>query len=130
LLEKEIALVATPTARIIAVGSLVAEYLAQRGLRRPVTRVLHYSPQAAKARIHSIAGCEAAFEAFEGSISKGELVATTKDALRDAHVWDAGLQKEVLATVEKAKLTRARQRLLFIYKQAFEGVRSRGQLCS
>jgi hypothetical protein len=75
LLEEEIELVATPTARIIAVGSLVAEHLARLGFRRPVTRVIHYSGQAARARIVGIAGREEAFQAFLGSVSLADVVA-------------------------------------------------------
>ena len=73
-------MVATPTARMIAVGSLVAEHLARLGFRRPVTRVIHYSGQAARARIAGTVGREEAFQAFLGSVSLADVVAMTEDA--------------------------------------------------
>ena len=105
LLEEEIELVATPTARMIAVGSLVAEHLARLGFRRPVTRVIHYSGQAARARIAGTVGREEAFQAFLGSVSLADVVAMAEDAFEASGVPE-DMRDEELAKLRRSQLTR------------------------
>jgi hypothetical protein len=50
LLLEELELCATADAGIIAVGNAVAQYLGQRGFRRPFTRVIHYSGQGTRTK--------------------------------------------------------------------------------
>lgn len=127
LLREELALVG-PTARIIAVGALVAKHLERLGLRIDA-RVIHYSGLAANARAQGIIGHEEAFDAFRSQkdVTHADLVATTEKAVREARVPDA-LWDEILKPVRRATLNASRQRLIFIYKTAFESMRLRAPL--
>jgi len=68
LLVEEVDLVASPGARIFAVGKQVAWHLDRHAFPRPITQVMHYSPLAALARAAGIAGHEDSFERFKGSV--------------------------------------------------------------
>jgi hypothetical protein len=122
LLEDEINLVALPDAGIIAVGKPVDDYLKQRGFRRPVTRIIHYSGQAGLARKAGIRDYEGAFETFRSSVSKEDLVTTAQDVLRSARV-PADISAETLSRLDRFDLTASRLRLIFIYRLAFEAMR-------
>lgn len=119
LLQQEIDLCANPRAGIVAVGKHVAEHLARRGFRRPFTRVIHYSSQAVSARKAGIVGREDSFQAFRGSVSLEDLVATAEDALRTAHV-PSEIHDETLSRLAKSQRTTSREQLVFNYKLAFE----------
>lgn len=123
LLEDEINLVATPDADIVAVGKVVSEYLERKPFGRPFARVIHYSGQAARARMRGVVGREDRFEAFRDSVSVGDLLDTAEDALRSARV-PVEIREETLSRLRRSKLTASRQRLIFIYKLAFESMRS------
>ena len=86
LLQEELDLCATASAGIVAVGNVVFQHLARRGFRRPFTRVIHYSSQAGPARSAGIVGREDSFQAFRGSVSLEDVVATAEAALKAAHV--------------------------------------------
>ena len=86
LLQEEIDLCASPSAGIVAVGNVVSQHLARRGFRRPFTRVIHYSSQAGLARSAGVVGREDSFQAFSGSVSLEDVVATAEDVLKGAHV--------------------------------------------
>src|SRR5579862_8434175 len=86
LLQEEIHLVATSDATIVAVGKVVSQYLKRRDFHRPVKPVIHYSCLAGRARSAEIAGREEAFEAFRGSVSIEDMVATAKAVLRESHM--------------------------------------------
>ena len=123
LLQEEIDLVATPGAGIVAVGKVVAQHLQRRSFRRPFTRVIHYSGQAARARSAGIVGHEDAFQAFKDSVSLDDLVATAVDVFREARV-PAAIHDETLARLARSQLSTSRQQLIFNYKIAFESMRS------
>jgi hypothetical protein len=122
LLNEEIDLVAKPGARIVAVGSAVAEHLERQQFRRPFTRVIHYSGQAGPARNRGIAGREDDFEAFRKSVTLEDLVATASDVLRVARLPDE-FREETLARLARSQLTVSRQKLIFAYRVAFEATR-------
>ena len=127
LLLEELDLVAKPGAGIFAVGNAVAQHLTRRQFPRPITRVIHYSGQAGRARAAAIAGHEDDFEKFKNSVSLELLLATAKDVL-DKSV-PANLRDKTLARLEWSKLSLSRQQLIFTYKLAFEGHRQdRGRL--
>jgi hypothetical protein len=123
LLQEEIALVATPSARIVPVGKVVGHYLERRPLARSITpSVVHYSPLAARARNAAIEVHKDAFEGFKASVSIEDVVATAKEVLAAARM-PFEIRKETLLKLEKWKLTLSRQKLMFIYKLAFDKMR-------
>jgi hypothetical protein len=85
LLQEEIELCTSPGAGIVAVGNAVSRHLVHRGFRS-FTQVIHYSGQAALARRAAIVGREDSFEAFSGSVSLDDVVATAEDVLKLADV--------------------------------------------
>ena len=123
LLQQEIDLCANPSAGIVAVGKRVAEELARQGFRRPFTPVVHYSGQAALARRAGIVGREDSFQAFSGSVSLEDVVATAEDVLKAAHV-PSEIRDDTMSRLAKSQLTTSRQKLIFNYKIAFESMRS------
>ena len=100
LLLEEINLCATPDARIVAVGNVVSQHLLRRAFRRPFTRVIHYSSQAGPARRAGIVGQEASFQAFNGSVTLEDLVASAAATLETAGV-PSEFRDEALARLAK-----------------------------
>lgn len=125
LLQEEINLVATPNARIVAVGKVVADYLylKRRSFARHFTPVIHYSSQAGRARGAGIVRHEESFKGFNGSVSLDDLVTTARHVLEAARV-PAEIRDEALSQLEKSQLTPSRQKLIFNYKLAFESMRA------
>jgi len=123
LLQKEIDLVATQNAGIVAVGKEVADYLRRRRFTRPFTRVIHYSPLAASARNAGIRGHEEDFNKFSGSVSLGTLVTTAEQVLWEARV-PAKIREEALSKLKNWELTLSRKKLIFNYKLAFHKMRA------
>ncbi len=121
LLVDEVQLVAKDGARAIAVGSVVKKHLDKHGLPVPVSKVLHYSVQARLARNKGIAGHEAAYEDFRGSVSFRDIVADATEVLRASGIPDA-LQEETLARLKRSKFTDSEEKLIFNYKLAFESL--------
>lgn len=118
LLLEEVALVAAPEALIFAVGDVAASYLAERGFPGTFKRIMHYSSQAAAARLAATRGHEAAFAAFSDSVTLADVLAAAKDVL-DASA--PGLRDQTLARLSRGRLSESQKRLVFIYKLAFEG---------
>lgn len=123
LLVEELDLVATPGAGIFAAGNAVAWHLTRREFPRPVTQVIHYSGQAARARTAAIAGHENDFEKFRNSVSHELLFATARDVLTES--VPANLRDQTLSRLARSELTLSRQRLIFSYKLAFEAHKRR-----
>ena len=123
LLLEELDLCATASAGIVAVGNIVSQHLARRDFPRPFTRVIHYSSQAGPARSAGVAGREDSFQAFSGSVSLEDVVATAEAVLMAAHV-PSGIRDETLSRLAKSQLTTSRQQLIFNYKVRFESMRS------
>jgi hypothetical protein len=82
LLQEELDLCAIASTRIVAVGNVVSQHLARRGFRGPFTRVIHYSSQAGRARSAGVVGREDSFQAFSGSVSLEDVVASAGDVLK------------------------------------------------
>ena len=122
LLQEEINLVAS-NAAIVAVGKVVSQHLKRRGFRRPIKSVIHYSGLAGRARSAEIVGREEAFEAFRGSVSLEDVVATAEAVLRESHMPIEMCNKE-LSRLSKSQLSTSRQQLIFSYKLAFESIRA------
>jgi hypothetical protein len=123
LLQEEIELCASPSAGIVAVGKVVSQHLARRRFRRPFTPVIHYSGQAARARSAGLKGREDSFQAFSGSVSLEDVVATAEDVLKAANV-PSKIRDNTLSRLARRQLTTSRQQLIFNYKLAFESMRS------
>lgn len=123
LLQQEIDLCATPTARIIAVGNVVAHQLERQGFKRSFRQIIHYSTQAVSARSARIVGREESFQAFKDSVSLEDLVATAEDVFKAAQV-PPYIRDNGLARLRKNQLTTSRQQLIFIYKEEFESMHS------
>ena len=123
LLQEEIDLCANPSAGIVAVGNDVAQNLKRRGFERPITRIIHYSGQAALARRAGIVGRQDSFEAFSGSVCLQDVVATANDVLKAAQV-PSEIRDDTLSRLARSQLTTSRQQLIFNYKVAFESMRT------
>jgi hypothetical protein len=123
LLQKEIDLVATPNAGIVAVGRVVANYLKRRPFERDFTPVIHYSSQAGRARNAGIVGHEESFKGFIGSVSLDDLLATAEQVLGAAGV-PAEIRDETLTRLQRSQLTTSCQKLIFNYKRAFDKMRA------
>src|SRR4051794_3759659 len=119
LLQEEIYLCASPGAVIVVVGNLVSQHLARRSFGRPYTPAIHYSGQAGLARSAGIVGCEDSFQAFSGSVSLEDVIATAEDVLKAAHA-PSEIRDDTLSRLAKSRLTASRQQLIFNYKVAFE----------
>jgi len=126
LLQKEIDLVATPNAGIVAIGKTVFRYLKPKTFpNKTLHSIIHYSNIAIHGRRVWIEqrGLEDDFEAFRDSVSLDDVVATAEDVLTSGRV-PANLCDETLSRLRNFRLTIPRQRLIFIYKVAFESMRS------
>lgn len=123
LLQEEIALVAAPNARIVAVGKAVSEHLELRNFEPTYTTVVHYSGQAGAARAAKVAGHEREFEDFKDSVSLEDLVATMKTVLESARV-PRGISSEALKRLSKSSLSTSRRQLMFAYKIEFDALNS------
>jgi hypothetical protein len=122
LLQEEINLVAPSDAAIVAVGSEVFRHLKRLRFQRRFTQIIHYSPLAGRARNAGIVGHEESFKEFNGSVSLDDLVATAKRVFEAARV-PAEIRDEALSRLRGSQLTTSRQKLIFIYKLAFESMR-------
>ena len=126
LLVKELDLVATSGAGIVAVGNAVAQHLERRAFPRPFTKVIHYSGLAARARAAGIVGHEDRFEELRSSVSLKRVLATAADVLMASAV-PASFRDQTLARLAKSQLSESRQQLIFNYKLAFEAMGSSGR---
>ena len=118
LLLEEIDLVAASEAGIFAVGNAVAQHLVRREFTRPLTRVIHYSGQAASARAVGIIGHEDDFERFESTVSLEDVLAAAEGVLNAA--VPATFRDETLERLAGSQLSESRKQLIFNYKLAFE----------
>jgi len=118
LLEEELDLVARPDATLFSVGKAVDDHLAGQGLA-PVTRILHYSPQAAFQRNNAVEGDEARFEAFSQTIRHADVLATAHHVLERSGMSQAFCE-ETTDRLKRRELTESRKKLIFIYKRVFE----------
>jgi hypothetical protein len=118
LLLEELDLVAAPRAQFFAVGGDVARYLSRRFFRRSLTKVIHYSGQAASARAAGIVGQEASFAQFRESVSLDRVLATAEEVLRES--VPATFQEETLARLARRQLSESQRQLIFNYKLGFE----------
>jgi hypothetical protein len=100
----------------------IADFILHLCSRRTFTQVVHYSGQAARTRSAAVVGREESFQAFIGSVSLADVVATAERVLRVAHV-PADIRAETLSRLERSQLTTSRQQLIFNYKVAFESMR-------
>jgi hypothetical protein len=119
LLQEEIDLVATSDAHCFAVGKSVDAFLTKRNFQWPFTYLLHYSPQAARARNKGIEGHEEDFEAFRKTVSLEDVVAVAEQVLEASSV-PPRFQDEALSRLEERGLSPSRKKLIFNYKLAFE----------
>lgn len=120
-LEEELNLVAKPAASVFAVGVDVDRYLrGRRDFTRPLTRVIHYSPLAGAARAAGIRNHEDAFERFKESVSLEDVVATSKEVLRDYGVPEYVREESLTRLRRYSHLSESSRQLIFDYKLAFE----------
>jgi len=122
LLQEEIDLIAAPGARVIAVGKIVAEHLSRCGFPREVTPVIHYSPQAGRARTVRLEGHEDRFQEFANSISLKDVLAAAQEVLDESGV-PPEIHKEALTRVARSQLSESRLKLVYCYKLAFEAMK-------
>lgn len=120
LLQKEIELVTTSSARCFAVGRSVEEFLEKQDFRWPLRYLLHYSPQAARARSEGIEGYEERFRSFRETVSLQDVVGAARRALEESGI-PLEFRNEALTRLKEKGLTPSRKKLIFNYKLAFEG---------
>jgi len=123
LLQEEIDLVAISNAAIVAVGNVVFQHLKRLRFQRRVTKIIHYSGLAGRARSGAIVGHEYAFEIFRGSVSLKDVAATARAVLGETHM-PTEMCDETLSRLAKSQLSTSRQQLIFSYKLAFESIRT------
>ena len=133
LLQRELRLVAKPGARIIAIGNVVAGFLADKHLCERVERVLHYSPSAAGHRDKAIQQWEEHFAAFSRTIDtnafEGAINAVFRQIYRDALTGE-DLDKFIQTRmgdhshVPKLLQSESRKKLAFYYKNRFQELQS------
>ena len=123
LLQEEIDLVASPGARVIAVGKAVAENLRRQGFQRKVTQVIHYSQLASSVRIARLKGHEDRFREFAHSISSQDILSTTREVLEESRVPPA-IFNEAFLIVARSQLSESRRKLVYCYKLDFEAIRA------
>ena len=80
---------------------------------------MHYSGQAASARIAGIKGHEDSFNAFKDSVSSNDLIEMAENYLKSFGVPDK-IRDETMERLKNFKLTISRRQLIFNYKMAFE----------
>jgi hypothetical protein len=119
LLREEIDLVGASDAHCFAVGKSVDEFLEERDFPWPFTYLLHYSPQAARARNKGIEGNEDRFEAFQETVSADDVLSVAEQTLEASSV-PSRFQEEALSRLEERGLTSSQKKLIFNYKLAFE----------
>ena len=112
LLEKELALVAKPDAKIISVGGRVGSFLLKKGLYGHVGTVPHYSGQAARYWGREIPGREKEFEKFQSEL--GVIPSWTHKPYQPC-----GTGHEC----KEVSPTETQVRLLFDYQVRFERIR-------
>jgi len=122
LLLEELALVAAPEATVVAVGKPVSDFLESRGFPRSVTRVLHYSGQAGRARHDSIIGHESEFDIFRQNISQDDVLRVAKQVL-DRTGLPLSFRSATYERLTRVPLTNSRKQLLFSYRVAFTALR-------
>ena len=123
LLLEEIDLIATPDARIVAVGKTVAEHLQRLEFPRRFTPIIHYSPLAALARSARLKGHEDGFRAFKDSVSLEDVLATARDVLEESRV-PTEICALVRSGLERTQLSTSHRQLIFNYKLDFEAMRT------
>ena len=119
LLEEEINLITVANPEVFAVGKVVADHLRRKDFPESFTRILHYSPQAARARNIGIKDHKERFEAFKNTVSLNDVIAIAEDILSESSV-PVRFRDETLSRLERRKLTPSRKKLIFNYKLAFE----------
>lgn len=121
LLLSEIALVGTPDVKIFSVGGLVAHHLENANFPYTFNKIIHYSSQAGKARLEGIHGQEEYFDKFNGSVTLAHILDAAKKVF-DSMPMKSNFRESTLNHLAKSKLTDSRQKLIYIYKRAFESV--------
>ncbi|MCS4139528.1 hypothetical protein GGQ13_002983 [Salinibacter ruber] len=119
LLKEEIDLVGASDAHCYAVGKSVDEFLSERDFQWPFTYLLHYSPQAARARNKGIEGNEDRFETFQETVSADDVLSVAEQTLEASSV-PSRFQEEALSRLEERGLTPSQKKLIFNYRLAFE----------
>ena len=133
LLRKELRLVAKPGARIIAIGNVVADFLADKGLCERVAKVLHYSPSAAGHREKAIQRWREDFSEYSQNIDGGALEKTARDILQEAYseaedrnLIERVIERRIREHKHGSKLmeSESRKKLLFCYRNEFQDLRT------
>jgi len=120
LLLREMDLVAEKDAKVFAVGKAVADYLNKSRFPHNPQRIIHYSVLARKARIDGILGHEEDYEKFKGSVTLAHLLDAAKKVFDSEPVMEAFREATLRSISKKNVLTESDQRLIYIYKLAFE----------
>lgn len=124
LLDREVRLVAKPSAHVISIGREVEKVLARLESVRHFTSILHYSPLASAGRNAAVKDREADFASFAAGFALADLIAVAHEVMRDNAV-PAPLIAETVRRLERAKLSTSRKKLAFSYAVAFSALNAR-----
>jgi hypothetical protein len=122
LLEDEMDLISRHETRFIAIGGVVAAYLARAAFSRPFTRIIHYSPQAANARRIAASHDRRGYKLFSESVSLDDIIDTASSVLTAANV-PVDLHERTLSRLSRSRMSESRLESIFSYKVAFESMR-------
>ena len=127
LLQKELELVAKPSAPIIAIGGQVEEFLGGEKAPKIAGRVLHYSLSAIGHRKHTPCQHPDLYKEFAPTVSFDDIKKTVEKVFSYSQ-----LDSQVEPTLKRLKggsgLTKSRKHLMFTYKMQFAEIREQAGL--
>ena len=126
LLLEEIKLVASPQAKIFAVGAHVNKFLECRGFPSKTTLLIHYSGNAVGHWNKAVTKYKEDFRLFEKTVKNEDVTTSIKQVVESSGVPKA-IQEQVLAKLKNSNLTLSRLKLIFNYKLMFDSVRTLNQ---
>lgn len=121
LLLHEMNLVASPDAKVFAVGAQVFSFLQNKQFPWNFRQLIHYSSQAASHWDKAILGHEEEFEKLQDAVTDKAFL-NLAEAVIESSGMPEEMGKQASEKLRKSKLTLSRHKLMFNYKLAFEAV--------
>ncbi len=116
--------------RIIAIGTVVSDYLKGKGLCERVERILHYSRNAAPHRDRAIRQWQEDFPEFSCSVDRADFRYAFEQTIEEV-LKDADMSSYVDCRPEGGgtyRLTESRKKLMFLYKMRFSALRDKPEI--
>ena len=123
LLCEELALVAKPDARIIAIGNEVEHFLRKQSLPRPLAgKIIHYSHSAARWWKRLPERHPEQFEEFLTTVCWADVERTVKRVMTEGQMGPAAIDDTLDRLRGGSGLTESKKQLMFSYKCQFETI--------